>query len=769
MAGNRVGALYYEVILNPKGFADGAGLVMSQQRLLKKAAKDTLKPHQALQAELHQYLALAKEIQGTGGPLPADQQQALDIVLSKIDQIIVKQKELKKLQYDKETEKRVEQLGKERLEAEERLSKEAERRRSIEERFLAVARDRKKRLDEQARKEAEIRKLREDDARKAKREHEEQKSAEKKRVDQMVKNWQYLERVKKKSLELEEKAEKEKAERQHNAAVERSLERLKNFKQYGLSVDGLTRAFADVKVQINEVNGGLSKFAGNLAQAAGMTPAIQGLARVLGSMGMKWLLGIGGIVLAGKGIKSTMASAEEFRVSLQNLQYRLGGNKKQAAMLAEQMEDLAVKAGVSSEQMRGLANSLLTMGVGAGEIKDIAQMVAILSEGDPMKMKGIAKAYTDAVAKGRLMGQEALQFANAQVPVYSRIGDVLGKSRQEVMKMVESGEITIDILDKALNLQTEMLGGTDRFADNMKNSIGQAQRFDNALDRIKRILGEPWNDLWKNFIEYPLQGLELMAKALNEIKELMGDSTIFELVRGFSRMSAGSATTMKYKEQRQAERDKLSYDEKLDTMVDLHAKDFRKYLIERLTGLKAIKDARDKVDSKLQASVKRTIEQMEEEKKLEEDINLAFQEQVQHLNDQLLTEEQLRDVEYERLITSKKFNDQQIRELRARYYNLEAQKKINKQLEEDKRKSEQAGGMGAPRFEAGSVEEYTFFRERERSRRKEQQDEMWNKRASDERREVNKTLNKMLRQQEADARRDTVQGYRTFDGVTVNL
>lgn len=760
MAGNRVGALYYEVILNPKGFADGAGLVMSQQRLLKKAAKDTLKPHQALQAELHQYLALAKEIQGTGGPLPADQQQALDIVLSKIDQIIVKQKELKKLQYDKETEKRVEQLGKERLEAEERLSKEAERRRSIEERFLAVARDRKKRLDEQARKEAEIRKLREDDARKAKREHEEQKSAEKKRVDQMVKNWQYLERVKKKSLELEEKAAKEKAENDHNRTVEQSLERLKNFKQYGFSVDGLTRAFADVKVQVNEVNGGLSKFAGNLAQAAGMTPAIQGLARVLGSMGMKWLLGIGAIVAAGKAIKSSMASAESFRVSLLNLQYRLGGNRKEAEMLANQMEDLAVKAGVSSDQMRGLANTLLTMGVATGEIKDIAQMVAILSEGDPTKMKGVAKAYTDAVAKGRLMGQEAIQFANAQVPVYSRIGEILGKNRQEVMKMVESGEITIDILDKALELQTEMLGGSERFAENMRSSIGQAQRFENAMERIKRILGEPWSDLWRNFIEYPLQGLELIAKALNEIKYLMGDMTIFDLLH-FGMRAKKIEPPMT-----QEEFDKLPYEEKIAQQVDKKALGF---LVKGIAGVNRERERALDLESKRQAALKRTLDQIAEEKKLEEDINLEFQEQVQHLNDQLLTEEQLRDVEYERLITSKKFNDQQIRELRARYYNLEAQKKINKQLEEDKRKSEQAGGMGAPRFEAGSVEEYTFFRERERSRRKEQQDEMWNKRASDERREVNKTLNKMLKQQEADARRDTVQGYRTFDGVTVNL
>jgi len=757
MAGNRVGALYYEVILNPKGFSDGAMLVMSQQRLLSKAAKDTITPYQSLQAELQQYLSLAKKIQGTGGPLPADQQQALDIVLAKIDQIIAKRKELQRLDRDNETAKRVKELADERLLAEQRINKQAERRAEIERRYAEIARSRKQRLDEQAKKEEEIRKLREDAAKQAKKESDERKANEKRRIDEMVKNHQYLEKVKKNSAKLEERQKKEAEDdekRRHDAAVQRSLDRLKNFKNYGFSVDGLTRAFADVKVQLNEVNGGLSKFAGNLAQAAGMSPAIQGLARALGAMGAKWLLGIGALVLAGKAIKNSMAEAERFRVSLLNLKYRLGGSGEQAELLAGQMERLAAKAGVSADQMRYLANTLLTMGVASGDIESLATAVSILSEGDPTRMRGIAKAYTDAVAKGRLMGQEAIQFANAQIPVYTRIGEITGKTRQEVMKMVESGEVTIDILDKALKLQTEMLGGSARFDENMKSAIGQAQRFENALNTIKRILGGPWNQLWRNFLEIPLSLLEGFAVVLKEIKDLMGDKSIF----AFRPMTA----TL----QKDPETGKLVTELDQQTLLGKGSPEaaiIKKLIRDNGKSLATLNKEAVDLESKRQAALERTLEQIDQEIKKEEEINLAFQEQMMHLNDQLLTEEQLRDTEFERLIMSKEFTKEQVKQLRNRYYEVEAEKK--RRREEEQAKSIQ----GAPSFEAGSVEEYAFLREKERVRRKDQQQEQWERRASKEREKTNKTLEDMLKQQQADARRDTTQAYRNFEGVTVNL
>ncbi|MGI9555967.1 MAG: hypothetical protein ACR2M9_03820, partial [Cyanophyceae cyanobacterium] len=53
MASNDVvGALYYKVVLDPRGFAKGAAVVKSEQDLITRAVKATTSDFQRLQAEL---------------------------------------------------------------------------------------------------------------------------------------------------------------------------------------------------------------------------------------------------------------------------------------------------------------------------------------------------------------------------------------------------------------------------------------------------------------------------------------------------------------------------------------------------------------------------------------------------------------------------------------------------------------------------------------------------------------------------------------------
>jgi hypothetical protein len=47
-----VGALYYKVVLDPKGFAKGASVIKSEQDLITRALKATTSDYDRLQAEL---------------------------------------------------------------------------------------------------------------------------------------------------------------------------------------------------------------------------------------------------------------------------------------------------------------------------------------------------------------------------------------------------------------------------------------------------------------------------------------------------------------------------------------------------------------------------------------------------------------------------------------------------------------------------------------------------------------------------------------------
>ena len=81
MAANRVGALYYEAILDPRGFSRGVLRVRNDQAVLASAIKDTTDPIDRLEAELHALNRIYDEIAGRD-PFEG-QEETLDALVAK--------------------------------------------------------------------------------------------------------------------------------------------------------------------------------------------------------------------------------------------------------------------------------------------------------------------------------------------------------------------------------------------------------------------------------------------------------------------------------------------------------------------------------------------------------------------------------------------------------------------------------------------------------------------------------------------------------------
>jgi len=805
MASNRIGALYAEVILDPRGYSRGVSKVQSEQKILSAAIKDTTTPIERLQAEMDGIDRLFDKISAKE-PFEG-QDLALDALLNKTQLLADEMQRLEDL-----PAKKAEEAAAKVAEAEhkEKLKREEELKRKQQEtlNFMRAGAERRKQ-EEEKRAADELKAIKDAE------------DAEKRRVEKMIKDFYYLEGVKAKSRKMEQDAIKEEERLKKKAKADeiarekritdlqsqRAINRLKEFQyiqKFGVS-SGLPAAFQDMKKAITEINGGLSKMAGNLAQAAGMSPAMQGLARVLGSIGLK-AVGIGfAVATLGKLMVSGVSASEKLRVSLLRLETRLGGNSLMAEALNRQMEQLAVKANMSAESTRDLAQTLLTMGMSPGQIEGVATMIAQLSEGDPTKMKSIAKAYSDTVAKTRLMGQEALQFSNAQVPIYERLGDVLGKNKQEVTEMIEEGKVTVDVLQKALDLQSEMIGGDKIFEENMKSLEGLSNRLSNSIRHIKEIAGEP--------IRIIVQSVKRPFVAVVEFIEQQF-VTLQHIFRGFAPFFLDMES-------------KINEAMKKDSMLAwLEAYDITgittivRNVAEIGTGFRQAEAASQDWTMKLAAAAKATQAQIDAEIKAEEERNLNFQDQMQYLNDQLLTEEQLRDTEFERLIMSKEFTEQQVKQLRNRYYEVEAEKKRRKEEEEAEKKREKAkeeisdklksdleiidkqtkerqreaeaeaekaklkieknlkekesdfdkaAGMSGTSFGAGSVAEYQFMRNLRMQDLKAAKQEQFEKKAAEERSKINVNLANLIKAISQDADLASNHAQLSFEGAMSNL
>ena len=875
MAANRVGALYYEAILDPRGFSRGVLKVRNDQAVLASAIKDTSTPIERLQAELHVLDRLYEEI-ADKDPFEG-QQESLDALVKKTMVLSDELQELQdapRIQAEQEDAKR----------KEEEHAREVARQEEIARRYAAVWASRKSRWDqEQAKKAAahqeELSRLREEEqakeaahaaqierlnttfsivdemrrkreAREAKeaedrrkREAEEAKAAEdaerqkqqsKKKTFDIV-DWmsnsrkqkqeqtdaeqeqrertfreaaeeafqtdqenqrnaakqletlqkqkeskqRWLDGVKKKTQKADADARRKELEhesRMKRLQTERMAKRLSNAGQYMTSFNGMKILFADLTKSVGGVTGGLSKMAGNMAQAAGMGPQVQGLARVFGALGLKVLGVVAAIYAIGKALASAAAAADEFEQRQIKIKAAMGGNEIRAKALTEEMRQYAAQTSYTTEQMQEFSARLLTLGVSASKIPDIAEKLGGLAMGDPERLKLVGKAYADVMTKGRLMAQEANQFANANIPIYQALSEITGKTVATVQKMTEQGQISADMVDQALQRIRETTGADAAMAERSETIAGQWDEIKASAAETWRILGGPV----QNTIVTLLKLVNMVAKAIESVAKFFEPfiedlnlaqgilynkfilfKKIYLILTGqYAEMVRqakleGELADLKKEQEATAraeleiqEKKNANYEEMLQSLTNelqgyydrfneeekLAEMQFERMLAEKL--------ALEEIDEKQAEMLRRQYKFVEAEKERLDLEKQRAEEAKKAAEDQKKEDKKIED-EFKREI------DRIDKEAAKREEELHQQEKerseqINARMKDRQGLAESADSAAGASFEAGSVEEFNMLRQMELQARRDAQQVIFEQEAAKARQESNSILSKML-------------------------
>jgi len=276
--------------------------------------------------------------------------------------------------------------------------------------------------------------------------------------------------------------------------------------------------------------------AGNLAQAAGMSPAMQGLARSLGAVGVKFLLVGAALTAYAKFMMSAIMAADRFRQQQIKLMPLLDNNADKTKMFMNEIMTLAAQTGFASQTMFELSESLLQLGVSAQNVPQVSKLLAGLAGGSEQRMKSIAKAYSDVMMKGRLMGQEALQFANAGIPIYKALADSMGVTAGQVRKMMEEGQISAQQMAQALTQYGNLRNIGGQISENMKTVSGQLNRIKNLIEQIMADIGTGSDTALADFLRgvgNMLAKFREMRAMFNEImKDMSGIDAFFPFLAG---------------------------------------------------------------------------------------------------------------------------------------------------------------------------------------------------------------------------------------------
>ena len=202
-------------------------------------------------------------------------------------------------------------------------------------------------------------------------------------------------------------------------------------------------------------------------------------AGMLGGMGGKALGTLGAITggpsLVGVGKDAIKMTADVERAGAA-MEAFTGSSAKAANMLSE-IRKLSSLAGIGFRALNDGASAMMGYGVSTEVTTAKLRQFAEISRGDTERFKSLALAFGQVNAAGRLMGQEVLQMVNAGFNPLQEIARTTGIEFSTLKKMMENGQVSVDMVSKAFDTATSAGGRFNGMLDTIsKTSAGSLGR-----------------------------------------------------------------------------------------------------------------------------------------------------------------------------------------------------------------------------------------------------------------------------------------------------
>ena len=216
-----------------------------------------------------------------------------------------------------------------------------------------------------------------------------------------------------------------------------------------------------------------------------------------------------GTALAGLSVKAVRLASDldKQRIAL----IKMLGSAEAANKKIKELQQFAAKTGFAFSDLVDYQKRLMAVGFTAQETKfmlyQIADATAIIGN-DADKLSRIIKAFGDIKAKGVLQTQEMKQLTELGIPAWDMLGKAIGKTREELTKLVESRKISAE---------TALWGITDTMGKmwgGMSDEI--SKKLSGAFNRLKAVIEIEMTELG-DWIKDNLPLTEAFNKLANSI------------------------------------------------------------------------------------------------------------------------------------------------------------------------------------------------------------------------------------------------------------
>ena len=234
--------------------------------------------------------------------------------------------------------------------------------------------------------------------------------------------------------------------------------------------------------------------------------AVGGLSKALGP-----LLAAFSAIEAAKFVFVKTAELETQTRSLQTLT----GSVEKAKQIISELTQLGAVTPFTSSELIDAAKRLQAFGVEADAVVETTRRLADVSGATGAELQGLVTAYGQVQAKGRLQGEELLQFQERGIALQEELRKMYGMTGDEFQKSLSKGRISAEAVEVAIIRLTDKGG---KYANGaIAQSTTLTGKFSTLMDGIESVakkIGEVLKPALQGILDLSIQAVDSINKAL---------------------------------------------------------------------------------------------------------------------------------------------------------------------------------------------------------------------------------------------------------------
>ena len=213
-------------------------------------------------------------------------------------------------------------------------------------------------------------------------------------------------------------------------------------------------------------------------------------------------------------IKFVFAKTAELESQTRSLEV-LTGSAIKAKQIIQELQQLGAVTPFTSTELIDAAKRLQAFGVETEKVVQTTRRLADVSGATGAELQALVTAYGQVQAKGRLQGEELLQFQERGVALQGELQKMYGLSGEELRKALEKGRIGAEAVEVAINRLTEKGG---KYANGaIAQSSTLAGKFSTLMDSIEMLaknIGKVLEPALKRILDLSITVIDKINEAM---------------------------------------------------------------------------------------------------------------------------------------------------------------------------------------------------------------------------------------------------------------